>query len=109
MKSWIKAGLALAVVLALPFVAMSGGDVEKGKTLFGTKCAMCHAAGGEGKEAMAKMMKVEMKPLGSKEVQAKKDAELKKDFTEGNGKMKAVKLTDEEAANVIAFLRTLKK
>jgi cytochrome c1 len=50
-----------------------------------------------------------MKHLGSKEVQAKKDADLKKDIVEGNGKMKPVKLTDEEAANVIAFLRTLKK
>jgi mono/diheme cytochrome c family protein len=108
-KSWIKVGLALAVVLALPLVAMSGGDAEKGKALFASKCKMCHAAGGEGTPAMAKMMKVEMKALGSKEVQAKKDAELKKDFTEGNGKMKPVKLTDEEVANVIAFLRTLKK
>jgi cytochrome c1 len=50
-----------------------------------------------------------MKALGSKEVQAMKDAELKKGVIEGNGKMKPVKLTDEEAANVIAFLRTLKK
>ena len=46
-----------------------------------------------------------MNALGSKEVQAKKDADLKKDIVEGNGKMKPVKLTDEETANVIAFLR----
>jgi mono/diheme cytochrome c family protein len=108
-KSWIKIAFVVAVVLALPLVAISGGDAEKGKALYGTKCATCHAAGGEGKEAIAKMMKVEMKPLGSKEVQAMKDADLKKVIAEGNGKMKAVKLTDEEAANVIAFLRTLKK
>ena len=108
-ESWIKAGLALAVVLALPFVAMSGGDVEKGKALYTGKCKMCHAAAGEGNPGMAKMLKVEMKALSSQEVQGKKDVELKKIFTEGNGKMKAVKLTDEEAANVIAFLRTLKK
>ena len=105
----VAMAVAMVLSLALPQAAFSGGDAEKGKALYGSKCAMCHAAGGEGKEAMAKMMKVEMKPLGSKEVQAKKDAELKKDFTEGNGKMKPVKLTDEEAANVIAFLRTLKK
>ncbi|MBI1750782.1 MAG: c-type cytochrome [Acidobacteria bacterium] len=109
MKSWIKLGLVLSVALALPLVAMGGGDVEKGKALYTSKCATCHAPGGEGKPAMAKAMKVEFRHLGSKEVQAKKDAELKKDFTEGNGKMKPVKLTDEEAANVIAFLRTLKK
>ena len=109
MKSWIKVGLVLAVALALPLVAMSGGDAEKGKALYAGKCKMCHAAEGEGNPAIAKMSKVEMKALGSKEVQAKKDAELKKDIVEGNGKMKPVKLTDEEAASVIAFLRTLKK
>ena len=109
MKSWIRIGLIIAVALALPLAAISGGDAAKGKALFGSKCAMCHGADGEGKAAMAKALKVEFKPLASKEVQAKKDAELKKDILEGNGKMKPVKLTDEEAASVIAFLRTLKK
>ena len=78
MKSWMKAGVILAVMLALPLLAVSGGDAEKGKTLYGTKCAMCHGPNGEGKDAMAKALKVEFKPLGSKEVQTKKDAELKK-------------------------------
>ena len=101
--------MVLAIALALPLLAAGGGDAEKGKALYGSKCAMCHGAGGEGKDAMAKALKVEFKQLGSKDVQSKKDAELKKDILEGNGKMKPVKLTDEEAANVIAFLRTLKK
>jgi mono/diheme cytochrome c family protein len=101
--------IAMALSLALPQVAMSGGDSEKGKALYTSKCKMCHAAEGEGNPGMAKMLKVEMKHLASKEVQEKKDPELKKEITEGNGKMKPVKLTDEEAANVIAYLRTLKK
>ncbi len=117
MKSLIKLVMVVAVAmvvamvltLALPQVALSGGDAEKGKALYTSKCKMCHAAEGEGNPGMAKALKVEMKALGSKEVQAIKDPELKKDIVEGNGKMKAVKLTDEEAANVIAFLRTLKK
>lgn len=110
MKHWIRVGLLVVVVaFTIPYLALAGGDAAKGKTLFASKCAMCHGAGGEGKDAIAKAMKVEMKHLGSKEVQAKKDADLKKDIVEGNGKMKPVKLTDEEAANVIAFLRTLKK
>ena len=116
MKFWIRFAMAVAVAmavamamtLALPQEAMSGGDLEKGKALFTSKCKMCHGPEGEGNPGMAKMLKVEMKHLGSKEVQAKKDAEIKKDVTEGNGKMKPVKLTDEEAANVIAFLRKLK-
>ncbi len=109
MKNWMKAALILSVMLALPLLAVSGGDAEKGKALYTGKCAMCHGADGAGKDAMAKALKVEFKHLGSKEVQSKKDAELKKDLVEGNGKMKPVKLTDEEAANVIAYLRTLKK
>jgi len=34
---------------------------------------------------------------------------MKKDIVEGTGQMKPVKLTDQEAADVIAFVRTLKK
>ena len=108
-KSWIRIAFVVAVALALPLLAISGGDAEKGKALYTGKCAMCHGAGGEGKDAMAKALKVEFKHLGSKEVQTKKDPELKKDILEGNGKMKPVKLSDEETANVIAYLRTLKK
>lgn len=117
MKSLVKLAMVVAVAmavamalsLALPRAAFSGGDAEKGKALYAGKCKMCHAAEGEGNPAIAKMSKVELKALGSKEVQGMKDAELKKDIVEGKGKMKPVKLTDEEAANVIAFLRTLKK
>ena len=51
-----------------------------------------------------------MRHLGSKEVQAKSDAELTKDITAGNGKMKAVAgLSEADVANVVAFVRTLKK
>jgi hypothetical protein len=51
-----------------------------------------------------------MHPLGSKDVQSKSDAELKKIITEGNGKMKPVGgLDDKQVADVIAFVRTLKE
>ena len=116
MKSLIKLAMVMAVAivvamvltLAMPQVALSGGDVEKGKALYAAKCKMCHGPEGEGNPGMAKMLKVEMKHLGSKEVQAIKDADLKKGIADGTGKMKPVKLTDEETANVIAFVRTLK-
>jgi mono/diheme cytochrome c family protein len=87
----------------------ASGDAAKGKQLYTQKCAACHAAGGEGKEAIAKMFKVTLKNLGSKEVQDKSDANLAKGIDEGVGKMKPVKLTPAEAADVIAFVRTLKK
>ena len=62
------------------------------------------------KEAIAKMLKVEIPHLGAKEVQDKSDADLKKVITEGYEKMKPVKgLADKDVANVIAFIRTLKQ
>jgi mono/diheme cytochrome c family protein len=100
--------LVVAGLIAAPAL-WAAGNAEAGKVLYDKKCVACHAKAGEGNPGMAKMLKVEMKALGSKEVQAKSDADLKKEILEGTGKMKAVKLTEEEAANVIAFLRTLKK
>jgi len=109
MKAGWKIAALVAVVLAVSALVWAAGGAAKGKAVFASKCAMCHGPGGEGKDAIAKMFKVEMHPLASKEVQAKSDAQLHKDIVEGNGKMKPVKLTDEEAANVIAFLRCLAK
>ena len=109
MRTWLSCGLVLLLVAAVPALAAGKGDAAAGKKLFAGKCASCHGASGEGKDAIAKMFKVEMRHLGSKEVQAKSDADLRKIINDGNGKMKPVKLSDEEAANVIAFLRTLAK
>ena len=53
---------------------------------------------------------VEIKNLGTKEIQDKKDEEWKKTITDGTGKMKPIKeLSPTEIANVIAYSRTLKK
>ena len=79
-----------------------------GKALYDKKCATCHGKLGEGNPNLAKTLKVEFRHLGSKEVQAKSDDELKKVITEGTEKKKPVKgLTDDDLANVIAYLRTL--
>jgi mono/diheme cytochrome c family protein len=109
MKSWLSVVLILTLVLLAPAAVLADGDAAKGKALFSSKCATCHGPAGEGRESIAKMLKVEMHPLSSKEVQVKKDAELKKEIAQGTGKMKPVKLTDEEAAYVLAFLRSLGK
>ena len=97
-----------ALILILPTVSFAAGDAAAGKDVFMKKCASCHGQEGEGKEAIAKAMKVELKHLGSKEVQAKTDAEIRKGILEGSGKMKPVKDIDAKAADdVIAFVRTL--
>jgi mono/diheme cytochrome c family protein len=98
--------------IAAVFIAAGGlmlAGAPEGKTVFEAKCAPCHGSNGEGKAAIAKMYKVEMHALGSKEVQAKSDADIKKVITAGSGKMKPVAgLSDKQVEDVIAFVRTLK-
>lgn len=91
-----------AVFLALGAVQAFGAAAE-GKAIYDAKCKMCHKADGSGMPAM------KMRALGSAEVQAKSDAELKKDITTGTGKMKPQSVTDAQAADLVAYIHTLKK
>lgn len=110
MKYWLTLGVILLLAVSVPLLSAVKGDAAAGKVTFAKRCASCHGAAGEGKEAIAKMMKVEMRPLGSKEVQAKSDADLRKVMVDGTGKMKPVTpLTDGEVANLIAYIRSLAK
>jgi len=98
--------------IVIAFIAVCGlafAGAPEGKTVFEAKCQGCHGPRGEGKEAVAKMFKVEMHPFSSKEVQSKTDADFKKIITTGNGKMKPITgLSDKQIEDVIAFVRTLK-
>jgi mono/diheme cytochrome c family protein len=104
----------LLILLTIPLLVLSSrplfaaGDAAAGKEAYLKKCASCHGSAGEGKDAVAKMMKVTLAHLGSKPVQSKADAELKKIPLEGTGKMKAVKdVTPQMADDIIAYVRTL--
>ena|SRR5215813_2051711 len=100
--------LASLILVSMSSSAMAA-DVAAGKDVFGKKCTSCHGANGEGKDSIAKMMKIEFRHLGSKEVQAKSDAELMKIILEGGGKMKPVKDVDSKAAeDIVSYLRTLR-
>jgi mono/diheme cytochrome c family protein len=102
--------MAIGIVAASSLLLWAAGDAKAGKEVYTKKCASCHGAEGEGKDAVAKMLKVEIKHLGSKEVQAKSDADLAKMSKDGTGKMKAVSgLTDKDTENAVAYLRTLAK
>jgi mono/diheme cytochrome c family protein len=109
MRTCMKVG-ALLLVLLLVFLlpAMGKGDVAKGKVVY-KRCAACHGDSGEGREAIAKMFGVTMHPLSSKEVQSLGNDALKKIILDGKGKMKPLGLSDAEAEDVLAFLRSLKK
>ena len=104
MKNTIIATLALVVSAGL-----SWAGAPEGKEIYTAKCAPCHGANGEGKAAIAKMYNVTQAPLASKEVQARTDEELKQVILKGQGKMKPVAgVTEKQAADVVAFVRTLK-
>ena len=110
MKPGLTLGLILVVAIALPLFSAGKGDAAAGKVVFAKRCASCHGPEGEGKEAIAKMFKVEMHHLGAKGVQAKSDADLQKIVTQGTGKMKAVTgLSEKELTDLLAYLRTLSK
>ena len=110
MKGHVLLGLLLALSLGARWGLAVPGDAKAGQTAYTKSCGACHAADGAPKEAIAKMLKVEMKNLVSKEVQAKSDAALRKEILEGTGKMKGVKgLNDKQVGDLIAFLRSLAK
>jgi len=103
MKTTIIATLTLIVSAGL-----SWAGAAEGKEVYTAKCAPCHGANGEGKAAMAKMLNVTIPQLASKEVQAKTDAQLQAVILKGQGKMKPIAITEKQAGDVVAFLRTLK-
>ncbi len=100
-------GLSSFGVLLFGLSAVVLAADPEGKATFEKACKSCHGPNGEGNPKIAQMMKVTMRPLGSKEVQAKRDADLKKDVMKGTGKMKPVtRLSEKEVDEVIAFVRT---
>jgi len=95
------------VILAPAFGA---GDAGKGKELYMKRCKSCHAEDGAGTPAMQKKFGEKLLPLGGKEVQAMKDAEIAKKFNEAANHKALIKaLQPGDLDNVIAFIRTLKK
>jgi len=101
---------AIFLALAVSPAVFAGGDAAGGKDVFMKHCAACHGQDGNGKEAVAKMMKVTIPQLPSKEVQALSDADLTKVITDGKGKMMAMKsLSAADVTNVIAFIRSIAK
>ena len=104
---------ALLIMLAafVTVVAMGGTPLaaQDGPTLFKSKCAMCHGADGKGDSAMGKRLNV--RDLGSAEVQKQTDAELTTIITKGKGKMPPFegKLTAAQVGQVVAYIRELGK
>lgn len=100
----------LSCIFAVAVWAAPAGTASAGKEVYDKSCKTCHGGDGGGNPAIAKMMKVEFRPLGSKEVQGKTDDELKKITSQGFGKMKPVpSVSGKQIDDVVAYVRSLKK
>jgi len=89
----------------------AAGDAQAGKTVYDSKCKLCHGADGKGNPVLAKSLNVTFPDLTSPDaLKGKSDAELKKGIVEGYNKMKPVKgLADKQLDDVIAFVHSLVK
>lgn len=100
----------IAIVVALTAaVASAAGDAAAGRASYDKACKSCHGASGHHNANIAKAMKVQMKNLGSSEVQSMSDDELKRAITDGVGKMKPVNsVAGPDLDNIVAYIRTFK-
>jgi mono/diheme cytochrome c family protein len=101
MNSVIR-NLSLSLLLSS---AAFAADAAAGKAVYATKCKVCHGADGTP-AAFAKNNGA--KPINDPSLQAKSDADLKMAILKGVGKMPAQKISDADADNVVAALRTMK-
>jgi mono/diheme cytochrome c family protein len=92
-------------------VPSSPNSLQRGKTLFGINCVMCHGAGGTGNGAVGAFFNPKPFNLTSSAVQNLQDNELFLVITQGFGVMPpaAENLSPEERWDVINYVRTLKK
>lgn len=101
------------IILLISLIATgtaAAADAQAGKAPYEKACKSCHGVAGAPNQAIAKSLKIEMRDLSSKEVQALSDAELKAIIADGKGKMRPVKvLAGADVDNVVAYMRTLKK
>ena len=94
----------VCMILVLCSTGAWAADAGAGKAVYDTKCKSCHGADGQGNPAIAKMMKVDLKPLGES------SADIKKVVTDGQGKMKPVaSVSGADLDNVVAYVHSLKK
>jgi len=109
-KKNARLGLLTAVVIAVVAATCSTPlAAQDGPTLYKTKCAMCHGPDGKGETPMGK--KLNVRDLGSPEVQKQTDAQLTAIISKGKNKMPPFegKLTAEQIGQVLAHIRELGK
>jgi len=100
--------IALLAVAIFAMVFSNFSPAQTGADLFKSKCAMCHGPDGKGQTAMGKNLN--LRNLGSAEVQSQSDADLTNTITNGKDKMPKYdgKLTGDQIIDLVKYIRTLK-
>lgn len=100
----IKSVLLILVVALAPIAFAADGAA-----IYKAKCASCHGADGKGQSPMGK--KMNLRDLGSPEVQKQTDKELYDWTADGKGKMPAYKdkLSADEINALVKHMRAFKK
>jgi mono/diheme cytochrome c family protein len=95
--------ILLALLVSTYTLADSGADTYK------AKCSACHGALGAGDTMLGKNLN--LRALGSADVQAKSDDELFTIISRGKNRMPPFdrKLSKDQIRDVVRYIRTLKK
>jgi mono/diheme cytochrome c family protein len=94
---------ALALLFSTYTFAGTGAETYK------AKCAACHSANGAGDTKLGTNLKI--RSLGSADVQKQSDDQLATIIGKGKGRMPSFdgKLSKDQIADVVKYIRSLKK
>lgn len=105
MKTTLKRCLAILTLTLLSSACV----LAEGAADFKARCAPCHGLKGAGETKLGQHLQV--RDLGSADVQKQTDADLTAVIAKGKGRMPpyAGKLSVSQIADVVKFIRSLKK
>ncbi len=111
----LLSGTAIVGLIGLSIPAYAA--VDAGKAIYDQSCIHCHGIAGKGNPVQDGFWKMKIPRLNAAYVQNKSDNELRNVILNGRRKMPPVlqgvdhrtKVTPEQAADLIDYIRTLKK
>src|ERR1039457_4161353 len=93
----------IATLILVASAGLSWAGAAEGKEVYTANCAVCHAANGEGKANMAKMLNATIPPPAAKEVQGKAGSQGPGFNPKGQRKKKPNALPRKKGADLTPF------